>query len=726
MKPEDYLALQQLKIKEWYENWQESEKESAAASKKEKKIPLPEKWCLSEGISLYEWQKNCVDTWFKNHYKGTVKVVTGSGKTILALSVIEKLHNDINNSLRVVIVVPTIVLMQQWYDEIMEKGNIPKQYIGRLGGGYYDDFSDKRILISVLASASKKLKSIVEANSNIYENLLLIADECHSMGSSDRKSVLYIKRKYSLGLSATPERDGDTPQKDNSAYNESELGVQLGKIIYELTYAKALELGIIPPFKIYHYALPLNNKERVKYDNMTRIINDLKKDLNNQAPKRIKTENDFWNWVRNVAQKNGSSINSAAKKLQSEIKRRKELIYGMETRKNAVIKLIERERQINPDSRILLFHETIKDATELYFNLANQGFPVVVEHSKLPQSIRNDNLNIFRKGYAKILVSVKSLIEGFNVPAVDVGIIVASSSSPRQRIQSMGRVMRKYKENGKEKKESKICILYADKTIDEIIYRKLDWERILGVDANLYFYWDIDNEPVKLDGPPSTPNPKDVDIDVEALALSVGDEYPGEFEGDEFSCDSQKNITDENGNRVVDEIGLADIVVGTKGPGKFRITPNKRYVIFRAKEPDGNWITRYITTLDADLKVIKEENNFNEDALNKWLETANVGDRFPYQNISINNTYKFKKKFGGIITKKVKQGESFARNTDKAKDKEKGKDLEKLLDNIRKLTEKNVTVIKVYEAADNVFLYQQNGVYYFICKLGSGLEFPDM
>jgi superfamily II DNA or RNA helicase len=48
----------------------------------------------------------------------TVKVVTGAGKTLLALSTAELTYNAEDNYLHLAVVVPTIVLMHQWYDAI--------------------------------------------------------------------------------------------------------------------------------------------------------------------------------------------------------------------------------------------------------------------------------------------------------------------------------------------------------------------------------------------------------------------------------------------------------------------------------------------------------------------------------------------------------------------------------------------------------------------------------
>jgi superfamily II DNA or RNA helicase len=84
------LLLHNLQTKKyWFEKNKDTE--GIASSKKKKTKPIPEKWEMLKGIQLYDWQKEAVESWFKEK-KGIIKVVTGAGKTILALSIIEKLQ----------------------------------------------------------------------------------------------------------------------------------------------------------------------------------------------------------------------------------------------------------------------------------------------------------------------------------------------------------------------------------------------------------------------------------------------------------------------------------------------------------------------------------------------------------------------------------------------------------------------------------------------------------
>ncbi|MAG69159.1 MAG: hypothetical protein CL471_02490 [Acidobacteria bacterium] len=530
---EDRLLLHQLRLLEWmdakYSNEEGGSDECVPAES-----VLPDKWHLTKGVTLYPWQTECIRSWFRNNTRGTVKVVTGGGKTILALAIIERLQNKKLSDLRVAIIVPTIVLMNQWYEELIKHSNLSAGFIARHGGGYKDDFSgDHRILICVLASAYKELPKIVK-EAKIGNKLFLIADECHRFGAKKMLRVFETERAFSLGLSATPERDENENEDENIldndsfGYEDTPLGKELGKVIYDFTLSHALKLGIIPQFTINHYGLDLNYEERVRYDRLSKFIKDKRNELQEQAPKGC----SFFAWVMKKAKGNEGRLKEVASRFLSECSDRKELLYKMNSRKIAVEELIDKELTDNPDARIVLFHERIKGVMDLFIRLKSNNFPVVAEHGELPDSMRETGLELFREGIARIIVSARSLIEGFNVPEIDVGIIVASSSSSRQRIQSLGRVLRKHRTPTGEEKTSCIHILYAHNTKDEDIYSKEDWDKITGIDCNNYFLWDPPNAPQPQDAPPKKPLPEDINVDPSRLKPDCV--YPGKYDGEEF------------------------------------------------------------------------------------------------------------------------------------------------------------------------------------------------
>ena len=74
---------------------------------------------------LYDWQEECLDKWFANNCRGMVQAVTGSGKTLLALTAIARLEQQLGQKLLVRIVVPTAALMRQWNRDLRDFSPTP-------------------------------------------------------------------------------------------------------------------------------------------------------------------------------------------------------------------------------------------------------------------------------------------------------------------------------------------------------------------------------------------------------------------------------------------------------------------------------------------------------------------------------------------------------------------------------------------------------------------------
>ena len=681
-------------------------------------VTIPANWRLTSGVEPHQWQRECITEWQRRKGCGTVKVVTGAGKTLLALFIAELLQNTEDKDLHVAIVVPTIVLMHQWYDAILEHGNLPEEAIGRLGGGYDEGFGGgKRILITVLASASERLPKLVK-EANVGEHLLLVADECHRAGATEMSKALKTKSRWTLGLSATPERD----DADDQGYDQSLLGKKLGPIIYDFNLANALKQGLVPKFTINHYGLRMTVEERQRYGALSRSITDAMSQL--RAQRDARSDGDFFSWARSVASRNQGDLGAIAMRFVSDVAKRRELLNHMEARREAVIKLIKREFAINPEARVILFHESITDVMDLFASLKRQGFEVIAEHSELPTSYRETGLDHFRKGIARIIVSARSLIEGFNVPAVDVGIIVASTGSVRQRIQSLGRVLRRHRGPDGEEKTSCIHVLYAADSSEENIYGKVDWYETTGVDSNMFYLWDLESDPQPQNGPPRMPLPTEEQIAIDSL--ESGEKYPGEYEGLELSCDSQRNVINAEGHYAKSTSDLAEAVLKIKpSGGKFRVTPKRQFVLVRVPRDEG-WETVYVTKLTAPLRFdLPTRKSRSVEGAAEWASTARPGDPYPFTGFQItDNKLRFKQKAGGVISVRIPGGEVFARSGEKAENAAKGADAVQLVSSIRELQKfgKKINRIEINEARHA--LYREAGTLIFICALQEGLEFP--
>jgi superfamily II DNA or RNA helicase len=720
LDPCEQLQLQQLRQIDFWRHHISAEIDGSRRPHEEEgrqgeTSPLPEQWELTKGLTLSHWQNLCIKKWIENDKRGIVKVVTGAGKTILALGVIERLQRSEIPTLRVAIVVPTIVLLEQWRDELFERSNLAHSAVGFIGAGRSDHFSENtRILICVLNSAAKKLTEEID-RAGVAQNLLLIVDECHRAGAAEMRSVFRAKRCCSLGLSATPERDDDeTSERDfdstsGALANEPDnpiLQQQLGPIIFEMNYADAIREGILPPFRIVHYGLNLKSEESERYQKISREIKDLRDEL--ETPKRRGLA--LVRWSRSKA----AAENPKAARFVRLITQRKRLVYKAQERKAAVLSILRKTLEENPDSRAILFHESIEEVMSLFDLLRKSNHPAVAEHSLFPDQMRSQSLRLFRSGTARIIVSARSLIEGFNVPSADVGIIVAASSSVRQRVQTLGRLLRKNVRRDGLEKEATLYVLYINRTVDESIYEKANWETFVGADRNEYYLWpDVEaTEPQLRPGPPR--QPLATDDAIPESDLQPGTTYPGDSdEGLMYSLDTQGTIRNENGILLKPNPQLREILRAYHRPtGRFRITPKRRYVIKLEKTLEG-WRSVYLGKLDQPVETVNVSGSDDTDS-----RSYDPGDLYPLDRAT-GTTFSVLQRDKRLIAKKTPSGIKFVIPSDQISDEIKRSALRALQERLTALTSRGTRINKIIvtQSGDVVYVLEGNAYY-----LGSAPE----
>lgn len=557
---------------------------------------VPKRWrLLPNGTKLHAWQRRCLPLWLEDG-RGTVKVATGGGKTFFALAAAQELQRKKELDLRLVIVVPTIPLMVQWRSEL-RASNLPESAVALLGGSEAPaSMDDVRVLICVLASARQKLPEIV-ASAGWSDRTFLVVDECHRSRATQARRIFECNAKYTLGLSATPETaedDDAVPLRD--AYDQSVVGQALGPIIFELSLEDCYREGLLSPFELWHVGLSLDDAERAEHVRLSDEIADLRKPLQ-ALHARVRSRQPFLAWCQSRA-RDGGEHSVEAERFMGLANARKRLLYRAKARARAVLGILQ-QALVEPEARAIVFHESIEEIETIFLDLLDAGVPALLEHSKLPDGLRAEGIQAFRDGVARTIVSAKSLVEGFNVPSADVGIIAASSGSVRQRIQSLGRLLRRKRTDA----IARVYVLYVRNTEDEVIYEKADWDRVMGAERNHYFEW---NEPGALQPwasgltetncPPRRYRPAASEVDVSRLA--PGGIWPGQTTGFALHVDHGENLRMEDGTLLPVGTDAVQRIVAVNPHRRATLTP-ARHVITRAgTSVDGTeWI--FVTTLDA-------------------------------------------------------------------------------------------------------------------------------
>lgn len=397
--------------------------------------------------TLYSWQEDCLKKWFENNGRGMVQAVTGSGKTLLALTAAERLRKTQPQELRVKIVVPTSALMHQWHHALKEfyaesRGTGPADSLREIGlrGAGCKSPSNCRYMIYVINSARYELARQILADLKDGAAVFLIADECHRYESEQNRLIFeflpyiepYKDRFFSLGLSAT------LPSGQAQNY----LASVLGRRIYNYGIQQAASMHTICKYDIYHIGLSFLPEEATEYQEISDRMNYLFCSLLKTHPfLKDMSVKERYDLLRILAgDKNKITAGTASMYMKLSFKR-KSLVCLASARIFCACELIKRLPQ---SEKIIIFGERIRQAEELY-ELLQEQYPGKVGryHSQMGQLANKNSLNRFRDGSTRILIACKAIDEGIDVPDAATGIILSGTSMPRQRIQRLGRILRK-------------------------------------------------------------------------------------------------------------------------------------------------------------------------------------------------------------------------------------------------------------------------------------------
>jgi len=393
-------------------------------------------------FALYTWQRAALDAWRTNGHRGIIDAVTGAGKTRLAIAAIAE-HTDLGG--KVVVLVPTISLIHQWYEAI--EALLPDLTIGLVGGGYDDSLDDVDVLISTVASARNRTFILSPG-----EVGLLVADECHRMASTVNRQALDARFTKRLGLSATHERMDDL-------HTEVLLPYFAG-VTYSLGYREAIDDGVIANVRVAFVGVEFTPEETESYRDMTERLSSLRRKLVGRFGCRPAPFSAFLDDVLALTRKGDRQEGMAANAWLTTWRARRELLAETPAKVEALTAMIG---AIDDSIGTMIFTQSIESANDIEDELSALGVQTGVHHSEISDYERGEILEAFGERRLKAIVSVQTLEEGVDVPDADLAIIVAASKQRRQMIQRMGRVMRQ-KADGRD---ARFVILYVEDTDED-------------------------------------------------------------------------------------------------------------------------------------------------------------------------------------------------------------------------------------------------------------------
>jgi len=374
-------------------------------------------------IVLRDYQLEALMAWFRNDRKGIIELPTGTGKTYIGMKVLEYYYNKGRN---VMVVVPTEILLRQWREKILKYTIVKPHEVGLL---YGREKSFKRVTISIVNTCVKYLDRV----KSCFD--LFILDEVHHYFApvwSKLISEIYDNKDI-LGLSATVERS-----------DRRHLNSPL-KVIYRKSYVYMQSRGYVAPIKVYIRRVPLTSEEMLEYSELENAIRNVNNKL--ESAKHFGSEKE---------------VRALEKKLMILVNKRKQLCSEAVNKLPVVLDIIKE----NEGSKIIVFTESIRTVVQLKEYLERHGVRCGVVHNKVKN--RKMVLEMWRRGVFNVLLTVRVLDEGIDVPDCNVAIIVSNSLAKRQLIQRIGRTVRP-----RPGKTAKIYIVSASATFEERIARMI-------------------------------------------------------------------------------------------------------------------------------------------------------------------------------------------------------------------------------------------------------------
>ena len=400
-----------------------------------------------------DYQKTAFENWKNNGQKGLFAMATGTGKTITSLNCLLEIYKR-KGYYKTIILVPTITLVNQWEQECRKFNfsNIIKVYSKNLT--WRDEvervaFNEKYktdkdpevsyIIISTYASYSRE-RVFKVLNGFDRRRLLMIADECHNMGSGSLvkrlKEIPYLRR---IGLSATPERqfDDEGNQKLKKFFGSEE------HYTYEYSMEEAIQKGVLCKYMYYPHLVRLTPDEMDAYVELSERIAK------------------YFNYDK-------EKFDHIDEKLKMMLLARKRIVHKAENKVEVFRSIIEKRFQEKGNLKYSLIYvpegnkpdyigggddfditEDVGDDNDMehLINLYTKVVTEVDDHVTVRKFVsgqqdREEILHDFATGRLHVLTSMKCLDEGVDVPRSELAIFCASTGNPRQFIQRRGRVLR--------------------------------------------------------------------------------------------------------------------------------------------------------------------------------------------------------------------------------------------------------------------------------------------
>lgn len=391
-----------------------------------------------EWFKLHDYQDEAITEWQKRDYRGIFDMATGTGKTYTGLGALTTLSKDIDHKLAAIIVCPYQHLVEQWVEDILKFNIDPiigysessqKDWQKRLKDAIRDQklkVRGKEFFCFICTNATFSSDYVQTQLAKIKSDTLLMVDEAHNFGAPYLSCLLFDNYKYRLALSATLDRHNDEE-------GTAKLYDFFGEKCIEYTLDRAIEEKKLTKYKYYPVVVTLTEEELEAYDNLSYEIGKcIIKGKNGKVKLSSRGERLALQRSRIVAGAK-NKLTLLEEVIQPYIHDKHILVYcgatkGLEKNQDRSDVDSEDIRQIDAVTD-LLGNKLSMDVSQFTSKES------VEEHEVLKREFsEGDTL--------KVLIAIKCLDEGVNIPKIKTAFILASTTNPKEYIQRRGRVLR--------------------------------------------------------------------------------------------------------------------------------------------------------------------------------------------------------------------------------------------------------------------------------------------
>lgn len=328
-----------------------------------------------EKLELREYQQEALDSLeTMRANKETIALLyhaTGTGKTVTAVMDAKRCGG------RVLFVAHTMELVNQAYSTFKNLWDAVS--VGKFADSIKD--TDSHVICGSIQSVALNLELFQDNNFDY-----IIIDEAHHASADTYQKVLaYFKPKFTLGLTATPERADDINILEIFKNTAHKLDIQT-----------AVEIGALVPVRCIRIHTNID-MTKVRFNSVQYNIRDLDDKI--FVPERNKLIVDTWlSYVKN--------------------------------------------------KRTVVFCASVKHAEQIAKLFQNAGIDALAVSGSMKISERNEQLSKFASGDIKVLCACDLLNEGWDCPQTEVLFMARPTMSKVLYTQQLGRGMRKCEGKG--------------------------------------------------------------------------------------------------------------------------------------------------------------------------------------------------------------------------------------------------------------------------------------